>query len=71
MFVGSATQVRASPAPMPLEKAAGHSAPFMAEAAAQAELGVVVDVLVADTAHGHVKSLLDLVRRLKSDSALI
>jgi IMP dehydrogenase len=28
-----------------------------------------VDVLVADTAHGHVTLLLDMVRRLKSDSA--
>jgi IMP dehydrogenase len=28
-----------------------------------------VDVLVADTAHGHVRLLLDLVRRLKSDPA--
>ncbi|MCW2494091.1 IMP dehydrogenase [Jatrophihabitans sp.] len=28
-----------------------------------------VDVLVADTAHGHVGLLLDMVRRLKSDSA--
>ncbi len=28
-----------------------------------------VDVLVADTAHGHVKLLLDMVRRLKSDPA--
>jgi IMP dehydrogenase len=28
-----------------------------------------VDVLVADTAHGHVRLLLDMVRRLKSDSA--
>lgn len=28
-----------------------------------------VDVLVADTAHGHVRMLLDMVRRLKSDSA--
>ncbi len=28
-----------------------------------------VDVLVADTAHGHVQLLLDMVRRLKSDSA--
>ena len=28
-----------------------------------------VDVLVADTAHGHVHLLLDMVRRLKSDSA--
>jgi IMP dehydrogenase len=28
-----------------------------------------VDVLVADTAHGHVKSLLDMVRRLKQDPA--
>jgi IMP dehydrogenase len=28
-----------------------------------------VDVLVADTAHGHVRMLLDMVRRLKSDPA--
>ncbi|HEX7355133.1 MAG TPA: IMP dehydrogenase [Mycobacteriales bacterium] len=28
-----------------------------------------VDVLVADTAHGHVRLLLDMVRRLKSDPA--
>jgi IMP dehydrogenase len=28
-----------------------------------------VDVLVADTAHGHVRMLLDMVRRLKNDSA--
>ncbi|MGI8679864.1 MAG: IMP dehydrogenase [Jatrophihabitans sp.] len=28
-----------------------------------------VDVLVADTAHGHVRLLLDMVRRLKNDSA--
>jgi IMP dehydrogenase len=28
-----------------------------------------VDVLVADTAHGHVKMLLDMVQRLKSDPA--
>ena len=28
-----------------------------------------VDVLVADTAHGHVRLLLDMVHRLKSDSA--
>ncbi|MCL2780106.1 MAG: IMP dehydrogenase [Actinomycetia bacterium] len=28
-----------------------------------------VDVLVADTAHGHVKLLLDMVRRLKADPA--
>src|SRR3546814_18223120 len=28
-----------------------------------------VDVLVADTAHGHVTMLLDMVRRLKSDPA--
>jgi IMP dehydrogenase len=28
-----------------------------------------VDVLVADTAHGHVRLLLDMVQRLKSDSA--
>ncbi len=28
-----------------------------------------VDVLVADTAHGHVRLLLDMVRRLKTDSA--
>ncbi len=28
-----------------------------------------VDVLVADTAHGHVRLLLDMVRRLKSDRA--
>lgn len=28
-----------------------------------------VDVLVADTAHGHVKLLLDMVKKLKSDSA--
>jgi IMP dehydrogenase len=28
-----------------------------------------VDVLVADTAHGHVQLLLEMVRRLKSDSA--
>ncbi|MFZ0323909.1 MAG: IMP dehydrogenase [Actinomycetes bacterium] len=28
-----------------------------------------VDVLVADTAHGHVRMLLDVVRRLKSDPA--
>ncbi len=28
-----------------------------------------VDVLVADTAHGHVQMLLDMVRRLKSDPA--
>jgi IMP dehydrogenase len=28
-----------------------------------------VDVLVADTAHGHVRMLLDMVRRLKTDSA--
>jgi IMP dehydrogenase len=28
-----------------------------------------VDVLVADTAHGHVRMLLDMVRRLKSDAA--
>jgi IMP dehydrogenase len=28
-----------------------------------------VDVLVADTAHGHVRTLLDMVRRLKSDPA--
>jgi IMP dehydrogenase len=28
-----------------------------------------VDVLVADTAHGHVQLLLDMVRRLKTDSA--
>ncbi|MDQ6934787.1 MAG: IMP dehydrogenase [Actinomycetota bacterium] len=28
-----------------------------------------VDVLVADTAHGHVRLLLDMVRRLKSDGA--
>jgi len=30
---------------------------------------VGVDVLVADTAHGHVRMLLDMVRRLKSDPA--
>jgi IMP dehydrogenase len=30
---------------------------------------VGADVLVADTAHGHVRLLLDMVRRLKSDSA--
>ncbi|MGH3447723.1 MAG: IMP dehydrogenase, partial [Nocardioidaceae bacterium] len=34
-------------------------------AAALVEAGV--DVLVADTAHGHVKVMLDMVRRLKSD----
>ena len=28
-----------------------------------------VDVLVADTAHGHVRMLLDMVRKLKSDPA--
>ena len=28
-----------------------------------------VDVLVADTAHGHVRTLLDMMRRLKSDPA--
>jgi IMP dehydrogenase len=28
-----------------------------------------VDVLVADTAHGHVRMLLDMVRRLKTDAA--
>ncbi len=28
-----------------------------------------VDVLVADTAHGHVRLMLDMVRRLKTDSA--
>src|SRR6188508_205097 len=28
-----------------------------------------VDVLVADTAHGHVRMLLDMIRRLKSDPA--
>ena len=28
-----------------------------------------VDVLVADTAHGHVRLLLDMVRRLKTDPA--
>src|SRR5690606_3486156 len=28
-----------------------------------------VDVLVVDTAHGHARALLDMVRRLKADSA--
>jgi IMP dehydrogenase len=32
-------------------------------------VGAGVDVLVADTAHGHVRMLLDMVRRLKSDPA--
>lgn len=48
VFVGSAKQVCASTAPMPSAKAAGHRAPFMAKAATQADLGVVVDVLVTE-----------------------
>ncbi|HEY7042567.1 MAG TPA: IMP dehydrogenase [Nocardioidaceae bacterium] len=36
-------------------------------AAALVEAGV--DVLVADTAHGHVRVMLDMVRRLKTDAA--
>ena len=47
--------------------AVGYFGDAWERAAALAEAGV--DVLVADVAHGHVRLMLDLVRRLKSDPA--